>query len=70
MGHTALTVATALELYHNAFLIHDDIEDGSQSRRGADTLHRQVGVASAINAGDATNVMSVGLLLENLAWLA
>ncbi|HTN49745.1 MAG TPA: polyprenyl synthetase family protein [Burkholderiaceae bacterium] len=67
MGHTALTVATALELYHNAFLIHDDIEDGSESRRGGDTLHRQVGIARAINAGDATNVMSVGLLLENLA---
>ncbi|HSI61355.1 MAG TPA: polyprenyl synthetase family protein [Ideonella sp.] len=65
-GHSALTVATALELYHNAFLIHDDIEDGSESRRGRDTLHRQVGVARAINAGDATNVMSVGLLLENL----
>lgn len=66
-GHAALTVATALELYHNAFLIHDDIEDGSESRRGSDTLHRRVGVARAINAGDATNVMSVGLLLENLA---
>jgi geranylgeranyl diphosphate synthase, type II len=66
-GHAALTVATALELYHNAFLIHDDIEDGSESRRGQATLHRQVGVARAINAGDATNVMSVGLLLENLA---
>ena len=66
-GHAALTVATALELYHNAFLIHDDIEDGSESRRGAATLHRQVGVARAINAGDATNVMSVGLLLENLS---
>ena len=29
MGQSALTVAAALELYHNAFLIHDDIEDGS-----------------------------------------
>jgi geranylgeranyl diphosphate synthase, type II len=66
-GHSALTVATALELYHNAFLIHDDIEDGSHSRRGKETLHRRVGIARAINAGDATNVMSVGLLLENLA---
>ncbi len=66
-GHSALTVAAALELYHNAFLIHDDIEDGSESRRGDDTLHRQVGIARAINAGDATNVMSMGLLLENLA---
>lgn len=66
-GESALTVATALEFYHNAFLIHDDIEDGSENRRGAETLHRRVGVARAINAGDATNVMSVGLLLENLA---
>jgi geranylgeranyl diphosphate synthase type II len=66
-GHAALTVAAALELYHNAFLIHDDIEDGSESRRGKETLHRRVGVARAINAGDATNVMSVGLLLENLS---
>lgn len=65
-GHAALTMATALELYHNAFLIHDDIEDGSESRRGGETLHRRIGVARAINAGDATNVMSVGLLLENL----
>jgi geranylgeranyl diphosphate synthase, type II len=66
-GQSALTVATALEFYHNAFLIHDDIEDGSENRRGGATLHRRVGVARAINAGDATNVMSVGLLLENLA---
>ena len=66
-GHSALTVATALELYHNAFLIHDDIEDGSESRRGSATLHRRVGLPRAVNAGDATNVMSVGLLLENLA---
>lgn len=66
-AHAALTVAAALELYHNAFLIHDDIEDGSESRRGKETLHRRVGVARAINAGDATNVMSVGLLLENLS---
>ena len=66
-GHAALTVAAALELYHNAFLIHDDIEDGSESRRGKETLHRRVGIARAINAGDATNVMSVGLLLENLS---
>jgi geranylgeranyl diphosphate synthase type II len=67
LGQSAVTAAAALELYHNAFLIHDDIEDGSESRRGRETLHRQVGVARAINAGDATNVLAVGLLLENLA---
>src|SRR5689334_18316113 len=35
----ALPSAAALELLHNAFLLHDDVEDGSLSRRGAPTLH-------------------------------
>ncbi|MDJ0509951.1 MAG: polyprenyl synthetase family protein [Crocosphaera sp.] len=67
LGHWALTTAAALELYHNAFLIHDDIEDGSESRRGKDTLHRLVGIPRAINVGNATQVLAVGLLLENLS---
>jgi geranylgeranyl diphosphate synthase type II len=66
MGQSALTTAAALELYHNAFLIHDDIEDGSEARRGKDTLHHMIGIPRAINVGDATNVLAVGLLLENL----
>lgn len=49
----ALPSATALELYHNAFLIHDDIEDGSETRRGSPTLHRAHGVPMAVNVGDA-----------------
>ncbi|GAB1544662.1 hypothetical protein NUACC21_73380 [Scytonema sp. NUACC21] len=69
MGHDALTSATALELYHNAFLIHDDIQDGSQVRRGKETLHQMIGIPRAINVGDATNVLAVGLLLENLSAL-
>ncbi len=32
--------ATAVELFHNAFLVHDDIEDGSEFRRGRLTLPR------------------------------
>ncbi|MEL4896946.1 polyprenyl synthetase family protein [Crocosphaera sp. Alani8] len=67
IGHWALTTAAALELYHNAFLIHDDIEDGSESRRGKDTLHRMVGIPRAINVGNGTQVLAVGLLLENLS---
>ncbi len=65
-GHSALVSSAALELYHNAFLIHDDIEDLSESRRGRGTLHELVGVPRAVNAGDATNVLAVSLLLENL----
>jgi geranylgeranyl diphosphate synthase type II len=45
--------AAALEMLHNAFLIHDDIEDGSGYRRGQPTLHLRHGTGLAINAGDA-----------------
>jgi geranylgeranyl diphosphate synthase type II len=63
----ALLSATALELVHNAFLLHDDIEDGSVFRRGASTLVTSHGVPVAINVGDATNVTAVSILLENVA---
>jgi geranylgeranyl diphosphate synthase, type II len=45
--------AVALEMMHNAFLIHDDIEDASARRRGRPTLHEMHGVGLAVNAGDA-----------------
>ncbi len=66
MGHAALVSSTALELYHNAFLIHDDVEDDSENRRGQETLHQLLGIPRAVNIGDATNVLAVSLLLENL----
>ena len=49
---TALPSAAALELLHTAFLVHDDVEDDSELRRGAPTLHQQYGRALAVNAGD------------------
>ena len=61
----ALTSAAALELFHNAFLVHDDVEDGSQFRRGRITLFEAHGVPIAVNVGDATNVLAMGLLLAN-----
>jgi geranylgeranyl diphosphate synthase type II len=39
----ALQSAVAIELLHNALLIHDDIQDGSEQRRGRPTLHAQHG---------------------------
>src|SRR6185295_1925385 len=65
----ALPSAAALELLHNAFLVHDDIEDSSEYRRGKPTLHREYGVPLAVNAGDAMNALSVRLLKQNLALL-
>jgi geranylgeranyl diphosphate synthase type II len=61
----ALLSATALELFHNAFLVHDDVEDGSQFRRGKATLFETHGVPVAVNVGDATNVLALDLLLGN-----
>lgn len=61
----ALLSATALELFHNAFLVHDDVEDGSQFRRGRVTLFQEHGAPVAINVGDATNVLAMELLLAN-----
>src|SRR5262249_18821872 len=40
----ALASAVSIELLHNALLIHDDIEDGSDRRRGTPTLHAKHGV--------------------------
>lgn len=61
-----LPTASVLELYHNAFLIHDDVEDGSEKRRDAVTLHRAHGVPIAVNVGDAMLAMALGPLLENM----
>ena len=47
----ALLCAAAVELLHAAFLIHDDIEDGSEKRRGTSALHVEHGVPIALNAG-------------------
>lgn len=60
----ALGVATAIELLHNAMLIHDDIEDESTHRRGVPTLHELHGVPIAINAGDALSVRAFEPVLD------
>ncbi|HSM24354.1 MAG TPA: polyprenyl synthetase family protein [Anaerolineaceae bacterium] len=62
----ALPAAVAIELIHNFSLIHDDIEDHSEMRRGQKTLWKVFGVAQAINTGDAMfslaqlNILKVG----------
>jgi geranylgeranyl diphosphate synthase type II len=67
-GHleAVLPTAATLELYHNAFLIHDDIEDESWRRRGRPTLHVDHGIPIAVNVGDAMLSMSLQPLLDNV----
>ncbi len=44
--------ALAIETFHKASLVHDDIEDDDTFRYGQETLHRQYGIGPAINVGD------------------
>ena len=61
----ALDTAVAIELLHNALLIHDDIEDGSEQRRGRPTLHVEHGIPLALNAGDTLTLVSLRPLIAN-----
>lgn len=54
----AFPVAVAIEMLHNAFLVHDDIADGSERRRGRPTLPAAYGQDLSLNAGDALVVLA------------
>ncbi len=62
----ALCSAVAIELLHNAMLIHDDIQDGSEERRGRPTLHVQHGMPLALNAGDTLCLLGMRPLMDNV----
>jgi geranylgeranyl diphosphate synthase type II len=51
-------VATAIELFHNFSLIHDDIMDKAPLRRGMETVHTKYGDSTALLAGDVMLVQS------------
>ncbi|HID86909.1 MAG TPA: polyprenyl synthetase family protein [Anaerolineae bacterium] len=63
---TALPAAAAIELVHNFSLIHDDIEDGSATRRGRPTVWSVWGEPHAINVGDGMLILA-RLALHRLA---
>jgi geranylgeranyl diphosphate synthase type I len=54
----ALPAAAALELVHNFSLVHDDIQDGSKTRRSRRTVWDIWGQAHAINVGDGLFVLA------------
>lgn len=60
----AVRIAVSIELLHNALLIHDDIEDESETRRGEPTLHLKHGLPIALNAGDALALASLRPLIH------
>ena len=55
---SALPAAAAVELVHNFSLVHDDIQDNSDKRRGRPTAWVKWGAPMAINVGDALFVIS------------
>jgi geranylgeranyl diphosphate synthase type I len=60
----ALPAAAAVELIHNFSLIHDDIEDHSEFRRGRPTIWKIWGIPQAINTGDAIFALANAALLR------
>ncbi|HEX5152274.1 MAG TPA: polyprenyl synthetase family protein [Parafilimonas sp.] len=54
----AWQVATAIELFHNFTLIHDDIMDAAPLRRGLETVHYKYGSNTALLAGDVMLVVA------------
>lgn len=63
----AVQSAVAIELLHNALLIHDDIEDESEQRRGKPTLHELHGIPIALNVGDMLAMTSLRPLIDNVS---
>ena len=61
----ARAAGAAIEHFHTAALIHDDIADESQLRRGKPCLHLQIGEGLAINAGDLALSLVTGTVLAD-----
>jgi len=58
MNEDAWHAATAIELFHNFTLIHDDIMDKAPLRRGMQTVHEKYSTAAALLAGDVMLVVA------------
>ncbi len=62
----AASAALSIELFHNFSLIHDDIEDHDELRRGRPTLWSVWGINKALNAGDAQLLLALLALKEGV----
>jgi geranylgeranyl diphosphate synthase type I len=60
----ALSAAAAIELVHNFSLVHDDIQDNSDKRRGRITVWKKWDMPQAINVGDALFVISNQAIMD------
>ena len=60
----AFDAALAIELFHNFTLIHDDVEDRDEMRRGRPTLWKMWGINHAINSGDLQSLLVAELCVH------
>ena len=61
----AMTAAAAIEHFHTAALIHDDLEDRSLTRRGEPCIHVTEGEGLAINMGDLALSLVTGTVVDD-----
>lgn len=61
----SLATGCSIEMFQSAALIHDDIADASDLRRGVAALHKSLGLGLAINVGDAALVEVVDTILAD-----
>jgi geranylgeranyl diphosphate synthase type II len=61
----AFNAAVAVELLHNFTLVHDDIMDNSNKRRGRLTLHNKYDISTAILAGDGLLALAYEILMKD-----
>ncbi|HVZ26407.1 MAG TPA: polyprenyl synthetase family protein, partial [Sediminibacterium sp.] len=63
-------LATAIELFHNFTLVHDDIMDAASLRRGMETVHKKFGTNTALLTGDVMMIRAYEYLNKiNVRWL-
>lgn len=64
-GDEHILLAALVEFIHTASLIHDDIIDRAETRRGQDSVHRRWGPNISVLLGDYLYIKSLGLSLES-----
>lgn len=60
----AINPALAIEIFHNFTLVHDDIMDNADIRRGLQTIHKKWDINTAILSGDAMFALAYKLLSQ------
>lgn len=65
-GRAALPAAAAVEVFHNFTLLHDDIMDKAEIRRGRPTVHLKWSESGAILSGDAMLILAYRILSDGI----